>query len=107
MHTSSIELLFLQRIGTSVKGTVDGTNTFKGTLGSSQFALKPDDSYLFVGAPPKDFTLPADVGSTTLTGGFDNLFVNGRKVGLYDALVSTSSLQQSILTITRNMGQVG
>ena len=57
-------------------------------LPSNVFDLKRDDSYLFVGQPPKDFQLPAGLKKTTLLGGFDNLFLDRRKVGLYDALVS-------------------
>jgi hypothetical protein len=69
--------------------TVDGdVGTPSGDFHSSEFELKRGDSYLFVGAPPKDFQLPADVMNTTLVGGFDQLFVDGRRVGLYDALVS-------------------
>ena len=60
-----------------------------GDLREPHFELKRGNSYLFVGQPPKDFQLPVDLKTTTLAGGFNRLIVDGRRVGLYDALVST------------------
>ena len=82
------------RTGPNVEVKVGDDRTFSGNLQKNQFELKRGESYLFVGAPPKDFKLPADLKNTTLLGGFDKLFVDGRRVGLYDALVS---VQYSIL----------
>ena len=80
------------RTGPNVEVKVGDDLTFSGNLQKNQFELKRGESYLFVGAPPKDFKLPADLKNTTLLGGFDQLFVDGRGVGLYDALNYNSSV---------------
>lgn len=91
--TSSGTVLYilLYRTGLNVKVSVDGADvTTTLPLGANQFNLRRGDSYLFVGAPPPDFDLPAGVNRKTLEGGFDQLFIDGRKVGLYDAVVRCS-----------------
>jgi hypothetical protein len=84
----SFFIFFFRRTGPNVEVKVDGGEPFKGDFKKSQFELKRGESYLFVGAPPKDFKLPAHLKNTTLVGGFEELFVDGRRVGLYDTLVS-------------------
>lgn len=86
---------FLNRTGPMVNLTV-GKNFATEELPSTVFDLRRDDSYLFVGQPPKDFQLPANLKKTTLVGGFDNLFIDRRRVGLYDALVSIATDKRSL-----------
>ncbi|XP_028412186.1 laminin subunit alpha-like, partial [Dendronephthya gigantea] len=74
-----------ERTGPNVMVSVGDSGNETGSL-PSQFNVDADDSYLFVGSPPEGFQIPDELKSTTLVGGFDKLFIDGRQVGLYDAL---------------------
>ena len=86
---TAICIFLFGRIGDNVKLKVnDAVEKESGFIDT--FVIDQDSSVLFVGAPPVGFTLPAGVQTTSLVGGFNQLYINGRKVGLYDVKVNFS-----------------
>lgn len=75
--------------------TIDEGAPFTTTIKSSDFKLVKGESRLFVGKPPENFKIPEGVYNTTLNGGFEYLSINGRRVGLYDALVGRALVWRS------------